>query len=215
MLAAIWEDKGLTSAVQQKAAETPKVEPQSKPKARSPARPSARPGSIEEIEQGPSGRAIAAIFDYDGTMIAGYSALDVAQSRLIRGQVNARELLGLATLAARGALGLAGFKELIAFTAANWAGRNEHDLMKDGDRLFKARIADRVFPEMRRRLEAHRAKGHTLIMASSATPFQVEPAARFLEIDNVLCTRFEVIDGRMTGQPLGAPLWGEGAKRTQ
>lgn len=210
MLAAIWEDKGLTSAVQQKAAETPKVEPQSKPKARSPARASARPGSIEEIEQGPSGKSIAAIFDYDGTMIAGYSALDVAQSRLIRGQVNARELIGLATLAARGALGFAGFKDLIAFTAANWAGRNEHDLMKDGDRLFKARIADRVFPEMRRRLEAHRAKGHTLILASSATPFQVEPAARFLGIDNVLCTRFEVIDGRMTGQPLGAPLWGEG-----
>jgi putative phosphoserine phosphatase/1-acylglycerol-3-phosphate O-acyltransferase len=105
---------------------------------------------------------------------------------------------------------MAGFKELIAFTAANWKGRNEHDLMKEGERLFKARIADRVFPEMRRRLEAHRAKGHTLILASSATPFQVEPAARFLGIDNVLCTRFEVIDGRMTGDPKGAPLWGEG-----
>src|SRR5262249_39081835 len=83
-------------------------------------------------------------------------------------------------------------------------------LMKEGERLFKARIADRVFPEMKRRIEAHRAKGHTLLVASSATPFQVEPAARFLGIDNVLCTRFEVIDGRMTGQPLGAPLWSEG-----
>ncbi len=208
MLAAIWEGQGLTSAVQQKAAETPKVEPQSKPKARSPARPSARPGSIEEIEQGPSGKAIAAIFDYDGTMIAGYSALDVAQARLMRGQINAQEFMGLASLAARGALGLAGFKELIAFTAASWKGRNEHDLMKDGERLFKSRIADRVYPEMKRRLEAHRAKGHTLILASSATPFQVEPAARFLGIDNVLCTRFQVIDGRMTGKPEGAPLWG-------
>lgn len=201
---------GLTSAVQQKAHETPTPQLQSKPKARSRAPVSARPGSIEEIEQGPSGKSIAAIFDYDGTLIAGYSAMDVAQARLMRGQVDARELLGLAALAARGALGLAGFKELIAFIAANWKGRNEHDLMKEGERLFKARIADRVFPEMRRRLEAHRAKGHTLILASSATPFQVEPAARFLGIDNVLCTRFEVVDGRMTGEPKGPPLWGEG-----
>lgn len=202
---------GLTSAVQQKAAETPTPEAPSKRKARSePPRALARPGSIEEIEQGPSGKAIAAIFDYDGTMIAGYSALDVAQARLMRGQINAQEFMGLASLAARGALGLAGFKELIAFTAANWKGRNEHDLMKEGERLFKSRIADRVYPEMKRRLEAHRAKGHTLILASSATPFQVEPAARFLGIDNVLCTRFQVFDGVMTGKPDGAPLWGEG-----
>jgi len=47
-------------------------------------------------------------------------------------------------------------------------------------------------------------------VASSATPFQVEPAARFLGIENVLCTRFETVGGRMTGEPLGAPLWGEG-----
>ena len=181
-------------------------------KARAPAAPQApvRAGSIEEIEQGPAGKSIAAIFDFDGTLIAGYSALDVAQARILRGDVNARELMGMASLAARGALGLAGFKDLIAFIAANWRGRQEHDLMKEGERLFKARIADRVFPEMKRRVEAHRAKGHTLIVASSATPFQVEPAAKFLGIDNVLCTRFEVIDGRMTGKPLDAPLWGEG-----
>ena len=54
----------------------------------------ARPGSIEEIERGPSGKAIAAVFDFDGTLIAGYSALDVAQARLMRGQVSGAELLG-------------------------------------------------------------------------------------------------------------------------
>jgi putative phosphoserine phosphatase / 1-acylglycerol-3-phosphate O-acyltransferase len=196
--------------VQQKAAETLKSDTKRKPRERARARPPARPGSLEEIEQGPSGKSIAAVFDFDGTLIAGYSALDVAQARLMRGDVKARELIGLALLAARGALGFAGFKDLMAFTAANWRGRNEHDLMKEGERLFKARIADRVFPEMKRRIEAHRARGHTLIVASSATPFQVEPAARFLGIDNVLCTRFEVVGGRMTGEPLDAPLWGEG-----
>ena len=193
--------------MQHKTADTPKIR---KARAAAAPQPLARAGSIEEIERGPFGKSIAAIFDFDGTLIAGYSALDVAQARLMRGDVNATELLGLANLAARGAIGLAGFKDLIAFTAANWRGRNEQELMKEGQRLFKARIADRVFPEMKRRVEAHRAKGHTLIVASSATPFQVEPAARFLGIENVLCTRFEVIDGRLTGKPAGASLWGEG-----
>jgi putative phosphoserine phosphatase / 1-acylglycerol-3-phosphate O-acyltransferase len=170
----------------------------------------ARPGTIEEIEQGPSGKSIAAVFDYDGTMISGYSALDVLQARLMRGQVNAQEMVGLATLGARGVLGLAGFRELIAFTGANWKGRNERELMIEGEKLFKAKIADRVFPEMKRRLAAHRKKGHTIILASSATEFQVEPAAKYLGIENVICTRFQTIDGRLTGKPAGEPLWGEG-----
>lgn len=197
------------------AAET--EQPQTRPKAkrttsRKPAAALAppRPGSLEEIERGPSGKSIAAVFDFDGTLIAGYSALDMAQTRLMRGQISASEFLGLANLAARGAMGSASFKDLIAFMAANWKGRKESDLMGEGEKLFKSRLVDRLYPEMKRRLEAHRAKGHTLILASSATAFQVEPAGKYLEIDNVICTRFEVIDGRMTGQPAGAPLWGEG-----
>lgn len=196
--------------MQHKAPETPNAETKPRPKAMARPLAPARVGSIEEIERGPSGKSIAAVFDYDGTLIAGYSALDIAQMRIMRGQVGAGEFLGLASLATRGILGLAGFKDLIAFTAANWRGRQERELMLEGEKLFKARIADRVFPEMKRRIAAHRKKGHTLILASSATPFQVEPAAKFLGIENVLCTRFEVEGGRMTGKPSGPPLWGEG-----
>lgn len=198
------------SAEENKPSEKPAAPKQKKKRAAAPARKAARLSGIAEIDNAPAGKHIAAIFDYDGTLIAGYSALDVAQARLMKGDINGAELFGLASLAARGALGMAGFNDLIAFTAEGWRGRKEQDLMKEGERLFHGRIADRVFPEMRRRIEAHRAKGHTLILASSATPFQVEPAARFLGIDNVLCTRFEVVDGKMTGRPLDAPLWGEG-----
>ena len=186
------------------------------PKARAPRRKPvvveapARPGSIEEIERGPSGKSIAAVFDFDGTLIAGYSALDVAQARLMRGQVSGSELLGLVSLAIQGLAGRADFKDLIAFLGKQWKGRNEAELMKEGERLFHARIADRLYPEMKRRIEAHRAKGHTLVLASSATAFQVEPAAGYLGFDHVLCTRFETRDGRMTGKPANASMWGEG-----
>jgi len=170
----------------------------------------ARPGSIEEILQGPAGKSIAAVFDFDGTLIAGYSALDVAQARILRGQVSFAELTGMLSLALQGLAGRADFKDLIAFLGRQWKGRQEHDLMNEGERLFHARIHDRLFPEMKRRLEAHRAKGHTLVLASSATAFQVEPAARHLGFDHVLCTRFETRDGRLTGKPAGASMWGEG-----
>ena len=167
-------------------------------------------GELDEIMKAPSGKSVLAVFDFDGTLIAGYSALDMVRSRLMKGQIGSREFLGLAKLAAQGAIGAAGFKDLIAFTAANWKGRQEQDLLNEGERLFMSSIVDRLYPEMLRRIEAHRAKGHTLVVASSATPFQVEPAAKHLGIDNVLCTRFEVVGGRLTGKPKGEPLWSEG-----
>lgn len=197
------------------AAETDKQSVTTKPVRKRAARVAAaprdvRPGSIEEIEQGPSGKSIAAVFDFDGTLIAGYSALDVAQSRLMKGQVSVRELIGLGNLAVQGAMRRADFNDLIAFMAANWKGRKEQDLMAEGEKLFQSRLVDRLFPEMKRRIESHRAKGHTLILASSATAFQVEPAANYLGFDHVLCSRFETKDGRMTGRATGAPMWSEG-----
>jgi putative phosphoserine phosphatase/1-acylglycerol-3-phosphate O-acyltransferase len=191
----------------------PKAEPKAAPRKRRapPQRPvPARPGSIEEILPGPSGKSIAAVFDFDGTLIAGYSALDVARTRILKGEVSFAELTGMASLALQGLAGRADFKDLIAFLGRQWKGRQEHDLMNEGERLFHSRIHDRLFPEMKRRLEAHRAKGHTLVLASSATAFQVEPAARHLGFDHVLCTRFETRDGRLTGKPAGASMWGEG-----
>jgi putative phosphoserine phosphatase/1-acylglycerol-3-phosphate O-acyltransferase len=187
----------------------PKAAPR-KRRAPKPVPAQARPGSIDEILQGPSGKSIAAVFDFDGTLIAGYSALDVARARIMRGQVSFAELSGMVGLALQGLAGRAGFKDLIAFLGRQWKGRQENDLMNEGERLFQSRLHDRLFPEMKRRIEAHRAKGHTLILASSATAFQVEPAARHLGFDHVLCTRFETRDGRLTGKPAGASMWGEG-----
>ena len=68
-------------------------------------------------------------------------------------------------------------------------------------------------PLLRRRGElvaAHRAKGHTIVVASSALPFQVEPLARELGVDHVLCTRLEERDGVLTGEVDGPILWGPG-----
>ena len=49
-------------------------------------------------------------------------------------------------------------------------------------------------------MRAHRERGHTIAIVSSATPYQVEPVARELGVEHVLCTRLEAQDGVLTGQ---------------
>src|SRR5581483_5595802 len=77
-----------------------------------------------------------------------------------------------------------------------------------GRRLFRERLAGTVYPEARAVVKAHQRKGHTVPLASSATTFQAGPLAADLGIEHVLCTRLEVVDGRLTGRVEGPVLWG-------
>jgi putative phosphoserine phosphatase/1-acylglycerol-3-phosphate O-acyltransferase len=52
--------------------------------------------------------------------------------------------------------------------------------------------------------------GHTLAVVSSATPYQVAPFARDLDIPHVLCTRLEVENGIFTGGVVHPTCYGEG-----
>lgn len=64
-----------------------------------------------------------------------------------------------------------------------------------------------MFPEAWRLVQAHHRKGHTLAIASSATRYQVLPAARELGIEHVLATSVQVQNGLLTGRLSDSPLW--------
>ena len=62
-------------------------------------------------------------------------------------------------------------------------------------------------------MRAHRRRGHTIAVVSSATRYQIEPLARDLGIEHVLCTRLEVTDGRFTGGVVDAAVLRRGQAR--
>jgi putative phosphoserine phosphatase/1-acylglycerol-3-phosphate O-acyltransferase len=79
-----------------------------------------------------------------------------------------------------------------------------------GQRLFRRKIEALIYPEMRELVRAHQRQGHTVLLTSSATSYQVEPVARFLGIDEVLCNRFTLKDSVLTGEVERPVLWGPG-----
>ncbi len=53
---------------------------------------------------------------------------------------------------------------------------------------------------MREIVQAHQARGHTVVLSSSALTIHAEPVARYLEINHVLCNHFELDEqGLLTG----------------
>ena len=171
-------------------------------------------GGVEEVLGSPPGSHIAAVFDLDGTLVAGYTALVFAEDRYRRMQVGPGELARTLALGVLGVAGRATFGDLITLGASTWKGRSYDEIEAVGQRLFDEKIAGRIYPEVLDLLAAHRSRGHTVVLASSATIFQVGPVARFLGIDNVLCTRLEVTDDRvLTGAVLEPMMWGDGKAR--
>jgi putative phosphoserine phosphatase/1-acylglycerol-3-phosphate O-acyltransferase len=64
-------------------------------------------------------------------------------------------------------------------------GRGEDELEQLGERLFTKRIAGMVYPEVRALVRAHRRRGHTVVLVSSAAGHLLQPLARDLEADHV------------------------------
>jgi putative phosphoserine phosphatase / 1-acylglycerol-3-phosphate O-acyltransferase len=169
------------------------------------------PGSVAEILASPAGPKIGAFFDLDGTLVAGFTAVILTQERLRRRDMGVGELLSMVQAGLNHTLGRIEFEDLIGKASTALAGRLLTDLDEIGERLFVQRIESRIYPEMRELVRAHVARGHTVVLSSSALTIQVNPVARFLGITNTLTNKFETDDdGMLTGGVVEPILWGPG-----
>lgn len=165
---------------------------------------------VADVENGPRGPEIGAFFDFDGTLIDGYSLGAFARHHVRSGHVLPVDLGRMLLIGMRGLTTEEDFERFFVLGMRAWAGRSEDELTELGERLWRQGVAGSLYPEAWRLVAAHRRAGHTVVLASSATRFQVEPAARALGVEHVLVTPVQFADGLCTGRPGGPPLWRAG-----
>lgn len=165
---------------------------------------------VAEILQLPDGPQIGAFFDFDGTVISGYSAFAFIEEQIKRGHLSPRELVELMSAMASFGMGNLGFSAMMLGMAQFLRGIREDSYAAFGRELFESHIARSIYPESRALVHTHLRKGHTVAIISSATPYQVEPAASDLGIQHVLCTRLEVKKGMFTGAVERPTCFGQG-----
>ncbi|MGE0300932.1 HAD-IB family hydrolase [Pseudonocardia sp.] len=165
---------------------------------------------VADVEQGPQGPQVGAFFDFDGTLIDGYSFGTFARHHLRSMHVTPGDVGRLLLIGMRGVTTEADFERFFVLGMRAWTGRSEDELVELGERLFVQGIARSLYPEAWRLVEAHRRAGHTVVLASSATRFQVEPAARAMGVEHILVTPVGFENGICTGRPGGPPLWRAG-----
>ncbi|MFZ2511614.1 MAG: HAD-IB family hydrolase [Gordonia sp. (in: high G+C Gram-positive bacteria)] len=165
---------------------------------------------LKEIREAPAGDQIAAFFDYDGTLIEGFSAVDILKARIASLDFTAGEVRDAVMIGLRGCTSEQDYAEVLKATRPAFAGRTYDEMLEFGRDLFKSSTAAKLRPQMWQVIRAHRERGHRIVIASSATRFQIEPIAAEIGADRALATDVEVVDGIVTGRVLGRPLWGPG-----
>src|SRR5262249_57441545 len=96
------------------------------------------------------------------------------------------------------ALGRTGFSGFVAAHTQAYRGLTEASMDALGQEVFDKHLATQIFPESRALVRAHRDRGHTIAIVSSALPYQVDPVARELGVKHVLCTRLEPRDAMLS-----------------
>ncbi len=155
----------------------------------------------------------AAIFDLDRTLLSGGSGP-------VFGDVLAR--LGVRTPKVPGQELLFGLYDRfgeswavmqLARQAVRRTAGLQRDAVLEGAEAAADILVGKVQPFVRPVIEAHRAAGDLLVLATTSPHDLVAPFAQRLGFDHVVATKYRDIDGRYTGEIDGEFVWGPGKLR--
>jgi HAD superfamily hydrolase (TIGR01490 family) len=154
----------------------------------------------------------AAFFDVDKTLLPGSSLYLFARGLYRRGFYDLRDILGFAfgqlTFRLTGAEGRRGMEAAREQALAFIEGRRQSDLAQLGHDIVVEVIGPRIYPGMRRVIEAHHAGGDRTYLVTAAPRELAEGIAAYLGMDGALGTEAELVDGVYTGRLLGPVLHG-------
>ncbi|MEU2031558.1 HAD-IB family hydrolase [Nocardia amamiensis] len=158
--------------------------------------------AVAAIRSGPQGPNVAAVFDFAGTVIDG-----TGRRRRPLGRHKPEDVLrgGI-----RNGMTDGEYARFLRQLTEALAGRSEEELDELGRQLFRRTSYGHLYPEAWQLIRTHRAAGHTVLLVSSLTRFQVLPAATQLGVAHVRYTPMATDDGVLTGYPDGKTLWRNG-----
>lgn len=142
----------------------------------------------------------AAFFDMDRTVLLVDSGALWIKFLRRRGELSRLQMLRAMSWVVRYKLAILDLDALAQKLTASLKGKPEADMIKKCLGWYRNEIEPTIAPAARLAIAAHREKGERVVLLTSSTPYVAGPLAQTLGLDDVLCSRFEVVDGRFTGR---------------
>ena len=154
----------------------------------------------------------AAFFDVDKTLLPGSTLYLLARGMYRRGMYTTRDLIGfsLSQIAFRvsGVEPVKGMEAARESALAFIEGKRRDQLEPIAQDIVVEVIGPRIYPEMRKVIEAHHRNGDRTYLVTAAPEDIATRIANHLGLDGALGTRAECVGGVYTGKLLGPVLHG-------
>lgn len=152
-----------------------------------------------------------AFFDLDKTLLRKNSGGLWIRHEFRSGHINFWQGVRAFWWLARYSIGIGGVEEGLYVAIQYLRGGREDEMRMRVGNWYETEVRDLVRPGAREALEQHRGQGHRLVLLTSSSNYLSERFAQDLDLDDYLCSRFEVdADGRFTGYPMEPLCYGHG-----
>ncbi len=153
-----------------------------------------------------------AFFDMDRTILSINSASLWVRAERREGRIQRRELLVAFGWIARYQLGFARMEEALRAAVGTLEGDLEEEVEARTRAFWDRELAHQIRPGAVDAVARERALGRKLVLLTSSSPYLSRPAVEQLALDDYLCNRFEVAEGRFTGRPIEPLCYGPGKR---
>lgn len=146
-------------------------------------------------------KSIAAIFDVDGTLLAGASMEMRFLKYLWRyGELRASDITRLAAGTFRTALE---GRSVLGANKAYLSGKSIRHYRRLAQDCFDQQIKHHLLPKAVARVRWHQQQGHVVVLLSGSLDLLVEPLAQYLKAPSHLGTRIQNDGGKLLGRIAG------------
>ncbi len=156
-----------------------------------------------------SGKEYIAFFDLDRTVISSNSGKSLIQYSYKQGLMTLSDLLRGIYLSVAYRFELKDTTKIITGMIRWMEGLTENKVIEMSSVIFKNHILKSIRPEVNSEIIFHKTRGARVVILSSAILPICRNVADYLEMDDVICSVLEIVDGVYTGYPNGPLCFGE------
>ncbi len=92
--------------------------------------------------------------------------------------------------------------------------KTESDIAGIVDKFFSSTLVYKIYPEAKKIIKEHRDKGRSVVLVSNAVDVLIKKISSYLEADDFISTKLEIVDGVYTGNINGNIMYGETKKQS-
>jgi HAD superfamily hydrolase (TIGR01490 family) len=153
-----------------------------------------------------------AFFDLDRTLLDCNSATLWVRREVRLGFMSRRAALQGASWIALYQTGFLDVEKVLERTIKSLAGQDEAAVVARSRAFWEEEVQGRIRGDGRKVVDEHRRTGHRVVLLTTSSVYLSEDVARHLALDDFLSNRFEVADGRFTGEPFRPLCYGAGKR---